>query len=90
MNSLPECVKTVFEKGGLAVRRKEGKLNGVWTGMVLEQTFYKDNKTKLFSEKNEAVIAKYLKALPVISAISEETLWMAHMTSNALSDDSLG
>jgi hypothetical protein len=50
-----------------------------------------DTKTKLFSglTKNEDAIAKYLKALPVISAISEEILLMAHMTSNVLSDDCL-
>jgi hypothetical protein len=49
MKSLPEYVNTVLEKGDFTVMRKEGKLNGVWTGMALEQTFYKDTKTNLFS-----------------------------------------
>ena len=72
------------------VRRKEGKFNGVWTDMALEQTLNNDAKTKLFSgiTKNKGAVAKYLKALPVITAISEETLNMAHMTGSIQSEDS--
>jgi Tfp pilus assembly major pilin PilA len=90
MKSLPESVTTEFEKGNFTVLRKD-ELNGVWTGMALEQTFNKDAKTKLFSgsTQNEAAIAKYLKALPVMSAILEETMRMDHMANNVLSDDSL-
>ena len=63
MNSLPASVTLEFQKGNFAVRRKEGKFNGVWTNMALEQTFNKDAKTKLFSSitKNTAAVAKYLK-----------------------------
>ena len=90
MKSLPASVELEFQMGNFAVRRKEGKLNGVWTDMALEQTFNKDAKTKLFSgiTKNKAAVAKYLKALPVITAISEETLKMAHMTGSVQSEDS--
>ena len=47
-------------------------------------------KTKLFSgiTKNKAAVAKYLKALPVITAISEETLQMTHMTGSVQSEES--
>jgi hypothetical protein len=47
------------------------------------------NQAILGLTKNEAAITKYLKALPVNSAISEETLQMAHMRINVLSHDSL-
>ena len=57
---------------------------------ILEQTFNKDAKTKLFSgiTKNKAAVTKYLKALPVVTAISEGTLKMAHMTESVDSEDS--
>ena len=90
MNSLPASVALEFQMRNFTVRRKEGKFNGVWTDMALEQTFNKDAKTKLFSgiTKNKAAVAKYLKVLPVITAISEETLQMAHMTRSVQSEDS--
>ena len=90
MKSLPASVELEFQMGNFTVRRKEGKCNGVWTDMALEQTFSKDAKRKLFSgiTKSKAAIAKYLKALPVITAISEETLQMAHMTGSVQSEDS--
>ena len=68
--------------GNFTVRSKEEKFNSVWPDMALEQTFNKDAKTKLFSgkTKNKAAVAKYLKAFPVITAISEETLQVVHMT----------
>ena len=75
--------------GNFTVQRKEGKFNGVWADMALEQTFNKDAKTKLFSgiTKNKAAVAKYLKPLPVITAISKETLKMAYMTGSVDSED---
>ena len=90
MKSLPASVQLEFQMGNCTVRRKEGKFNGVWADMALEQTFNKDAKTKLFSgiTKNKAAVAKYLKALPVITAISEETLKMAHMTGSVDSEES--
>ena len=76
MKSLPASVELEFQMENFTVQRKEGKFNGVWPDMALEQTLNKDAKTKLFSgiTANKAAIAKYLKALPGITAISEETL----------------
>ena len=81
MRHLPPSVQDEFERGNFAVHQKEGKFNGVWTDLALEQTYNKDAKTKLFAgiTKNQGAIAKYLKALPVITAVSEETLRMAHL-----------
>ena len=42
----------------------------------------------VFWHNKKAAVAKYLKALPVITAISEETLKMAHMTGSVDSEDS--
>ena len=90
MKSLPASVELEFQMGNFTVQRKEGKFNSVWADMALEQTFNKDAKTKLFSgiTKKKAALAKYLKALKVITAISEETLKMAHMTGSVDSEDS--
>ena len=92
MKSLPASVELEFQMGNFTVRRREGKFNGVWADMALEQTFNKDARTKLFSgiTKNKPDVAKYLKALLVITAISEETLKMAHMTRSVDSEDSPG
>lgn len=91
MKNLPQSVLEEFEKGNFVVRRKEGKFNGVWTDLALEQTYNKDAKTKLYAgiTKNQAAIAKYLKALPIITAISEQTLHMARMTEASESNDSI-
>ena len=90
MKSHPASVELEFQMGNFSVLRKEGEFNDVWTDMALEQTFNNDAKTKLFSgiTINKAAVAKYLKALPVITAISEEALKMAHMTGSVQPEDS--
>ena len=49
--------------------------------MGLEQSYNKDAKTKLFSgiTQNKAALSKYLKALPSITSISEQTQKMVNM-----------
>jgi len=81
MEELPKSVKSQFETGKFTVRQKRGKYNGVWTDMALEQTYNKDAKTKLFSgvSQTQAMISKYLKALPELTSISQQTLEMVHM-----------
>ena len=80
-----------FKRGTLLYEERKGSLKvfGL-TWPYIEQTFNKDAKTKLFSgiTKSKAAVAKYLKALPVITAISEETLQMADMTGSGQSKDS--
>ena len=49
MKSLPASVELEFQMGNFTVRRREGKFNGVWADMALEQTFNKHARTKLFS-----------------------------------------
>jgi hypothetical protein len=89
MKNLPSSVQEEFDKGNVVVQCKEGKFNGVWTDHALEQ-HNKDAKPKLFAgiTTNKSALAKYLKALPRITAISEETLRMAHMTDDSQSSDS--
>ena len=74
------------------VRRKEGKFNGVWADMALyTRTDVQQrcqDKAVFWYNKNKAAVTKYLKALPVVTAISEETLKMAHMTGSVDSEDS--
>lgn len=49
--------------------------------MALEQTYNKDAKTKLFAgiSQSQSTISKYLKALPELTSISQQTLEMARM-----------
>jgi len=93
MKNLPASIETEFKNGNFVVRKKEGKFNGVWTDMALEQTYNKDAKTKLFTgiTQQPATISKYLKALPGITAVSEQTRRMANMNNTdaqTSSDDS--
>lgn len=52
-----------------------------WTDMALEKTYNRDAKTKLFTgiSQKPATMEKYLRALPVLTAVSEETKAMAHL-----------
>ena len=74
-------VFTAFKDGQFTVRQTEGRFNGVWTDMALEKTYNRDAKTKLFTgiSLQPAAMEKYLHALPVLTAVSEQTKAMAHM-----------
>ena len=49
--------------------------------MALEKTYNRDAKTKLFTgiSQQPAAMEKYLRALPVLTAVSEQTKTMAHL-----------
>ncbi|KAJ8418676.1 hypothetical protein AAFF_G00001750 [Aldrovandia affinis] len=49
--------------------------------MALEKTYNRDAKTKLFTgiSQQPAAMEKYLRALPVLTAVSEQTKVMAHL-----------
>ncbi|KAJ8366699.1 hypothetical protein AAFF_G00345190 [Aldrovandia affinis] len=84
MRSLPTLALNIhreFKDGKFTVRQTEGHFNGVWTDMALEKTYNCDAKTKLFTgiSQQPAAIEKYLRALPVLTAVSEQTKAMAHL-----------
>ena len=81
---LANSVETEFRKGYFVMRQKVGKVNGVWTDMALEEMYNPDAKTKLFSGilQNQSTANKYLKALPALTSISQQTLEIAHMISD--------
>ena len=84
MRLLPTTAPTVaaeFEKGNFTVRRAPGRFNVVLTDMALEQSYNCDAKTELFhgiSQKPETM-EKYLRVIPRLTAISEQTKQMVHM-----------
>ena len=71
-----------FKDGNFTVRQTEGRFNGVCTDMA--QTYNRNAKTKLFTgiSQQPAAMEKYLKALPVLTAVSEQTKAMAHLDVN--------
>ncbi|KAJ8403226.1 hypothetical protein AAFF_G00354430 [Aldrovandia affinis] len=84
MRSLPTLAPNIhreFKDGKFTVRQTEGCFNGVWTDMALEKTYIRDAKTKLFNGISQqlAAMEKYLRALPVLTAVSEQTKAMAHL-----------
>jgi len=84
MRALPTLapdIAVAFNNGQFTVRQTEGRFNGVWTDMALEKTYNHDAKTKLFTgiSQQPAAMEKYLRALPVLTAVSEQTKAMAHM-----------
>ena len=82
MKELPVTASFVaeeFQRGHFNVHRNPGKFNGVWTDMALEQT-------QLFhgiTQQPDAT-GKYLRALLMLTAVSEQTKLMAHMDSSPL------
>jgi len=74
-------IAVAFSNGQFTVRQTEGQFNSVWTDMALEKTYNHDAKTKLFTgiSQQPAAMEKYLHALPVLTAVSEQTKAMAHM-----------
>lgn len=89
MKDLPIRVKEEFRRGNFTVRKRSGKYKGVWTNTVLKQSCNKDAKTKLFSgiSQQQAVITKYLKALPELTSISEATMRMVNMMKDEIYHD---
>lgn len=85
MTKLPSTAPEVhqeFMEGNFTIRQTPGKFNAVWTDMALEKTYNRDAKTVLFRgiTQKQATMDKYLKALPVLTAISEETQKMVNMS----------
>ena len=74
-------IAVAFSNGQFTVRQTEGQFNSVWTDMALEKTYNHDAKTKLFTgiSQQPAAMEKYLRALPVLTAVLEQTKAMAHM-----------
>jgi len=74
-------IATAFRDGKFTVRQKSGTFNGLWTDMALENTYNRDAKPKLFIVFNHkpAAMEKYLPALPLLTAVSEQTKSMAHL-----------
>lgn len=62
-----------FMKGSFKVRRMEGKFNGVWTAMALEQTYNSAGKNSLFKGISQAPASreKYVKAAQFMTKASE-------------------
>ncbi|KAJ8366433.1 hypothetical protein AAFF_G00355510 [Aldrovandia affinis] len=84
MRSLPTLTPNIhreFKDGKFTVHQTEGRFNGVWTDMALEKTYNRDAKTKLFTgiSQQPAAMEKYLRALPVLTGVSEQTKAMAHL-----------
>ena len=63
----------------LPFTQSEGRCNGVWTDMALENA-----KTKLFTRisQQSTAMEKYLQALLMLTAVSEQTKVMAHLNPN--------
>ena len=75
------AVAEQFEKGNFTLRPVAGGFNGVWTDMGLEQSYNCDAKTELFhgiTQKPETM-EKYLRVIPKLTAVSEQTKHIVHM-----------
>ena len=62
------------------VHRTKGRFNGVWADMALEQTYNFEGKTALFKglTQNSDAIDKYIRILPIMTAVSQKVNEMAH------------
>ena len=84
MKQLPTTAPYLYEafkRGNFTVHQTQGSFNGVWSDMALEQTYNCDAKTQLFIgiTQQPQTIDKYLKALPVMTSVSEQVKTMVHM-----------
>jgi len=81
MRNLPPEIATEFQCGRFKVRVTAGKFNAVWTDMALEQTYNREAKTQLFKgiTQEESTREKYLRAIPALTAVSEQAKTMAHI-----------
>lgn len=84
LNTTAPEVAQAFKGGLFTVRQTSGKFNGVWSDMALEQTYNRDAKTQLFHgiSQQPAAMEKYLRALPKLTSISEQTKRMVHIVHN--------
>lgn len=87
MKKLPENAPEIdegFKSGKFTVRQLPGCFNGVWSDMALEQTYNCEAKNHLFQgiTQQPQTIDKYLKALPVMTTVSEQVKSMVHMNAN--------
>ena len=64
-----------FQDGPITVRQTEGRFNGVWIYIALQQTYRRDVNTKSFTGISQQLTAmeKYMRALPVLTAESGQT-----------------
>ncbi|MGH0136787.1 UNVERIFIED_CONTAM: hypothetical protein FKN15_062075 [Acipenser sinensis] len=79
--SMAPDVASAFRDGHFTVRQTSAKFNAVWTDMVLEKTYNRDTKTQLFNGVSllPAAVEKYLQALPILTAVSEQTKTIARL-----------
>ena len=70
-----------IQYGHIVVRQTEAQFNGVWRDMTLEKTCNRDTNTKSFTgiSQQPAAMEKYWRALPVLTAESEQTKAMTHL-----------
>ena len=70
-----------FIRGRFTVHRTEGRFNGVWTDMALEQTYNKEGETSLVKgiSQNPGAREKYNKSAPFLSHVSESMKAMAQL-----------
>ena len=70
-----------IQYGHIAVRQTEAQFNGVCRDMTLEKTCNRDANTKSFTGiiQHPATMEKYWRALPVLTAESEQTKAMTHL-----------
>ena len=70
-----------IQYGHIDVRQTEAQFNGVWRDMTLEKTCNRDANTKSFTGiiQHPAAMEKYWRALPVLTAESEQTKAMTHL-----------
>ena len=84
MRDLEEKHPTVYNnfiRGLINVHRTEGRFKGVWTDMVLDQTYNKEGKTSLVKgiSQNPGAREKYIKSAPFLSHVSESVKAMAQL-----------
>ncbi|MGH0119345.1 UNVERIFIED_CONTAM: hypothetical protein FKN15_006076 [Acipenser sinensis] len=81
LTSVAPDVACAFRDGHFTVRQTSGKFNGVWSDMALEKTYNHVAKTQIFHgvSLQTAAMEKYLRALPVLTAVSEQTKAMSHL-----------
>ena len=70
-----------IQYGHIAVRQTEAQFNGVWRDMTLEKAYNHDANTKSFTGISQQPVAmeKYWRALPVLTAESDQTKAMTHL-----------
>ncbi|KAJ8321079.1 hypothetical protein KUTeg_002666 [Tegillarca granosa] len=76
MKELPKKHPNVYENfiiRNFNVHRTNGKFNGIWTDLALEQTYNKEGKTTLFKgiSQQPASRDKYIKTVPFLTKVSE-------------------